>query len=163
MAMINCPECNTQISQKAKYCPKCGCQIRNINQVFLVIYAVVITLLAALYFLGFLGQNGKSEKDISVKTTLGQERIAYNLSKEYVKKYLNYPKIVRFPKIKESKDNIIDLGSGRYKIEGEVEYELANDQVYQTNYVCILINKGQNRWILESIQVFNKQPVNSSE
>jgi hypothetical protein len=160
MAMINCPECSTQISQKAKYCPKCGCQIRDKNQVFLIIYAVVITLLAGLYFLGFLGKN---ENPLTIKSVAGQERIAYNLSKEHVKKFLNYPKIVRFPKIKESKDNIIDLGSGRYKIDGELEYEMDDKIVYHTHYVCILINKGQNRWILESIQVYDKEPAKLNE
>lgn len=159
MAMINCPECNTQISQKAKQCPKCGCQIRNINQVFLIIYAVVITVLAGLYFLGILGQN---EKSIQIKTLAGQERIAFNLSKEYVKKHLNFPHIVRFPKLKESKDNIIDLGNGRYKIVGNVEYQPGSDSIHNAHYVCILINKGYNRWILESIQL-NDMPVIDSE
>ena len=27
MALINCPECNKQISDKAAACPNCGCPI----------------------------------------------------------------------------------------------------------------------------------------
>lgn len=27
MALINCPECNQQVSSQAKTCPKCGCPI----------------------------------------------------------------------------------------------------------------------------------------
>jgi len=108
---------------------------------------------------------GKVEllKELDNKSSINKKQIAYNLSKEYVKKFLDYPKIVRFPKIKESKDNIIDLGSGRYKIDGELEYELADEIVYHTHYVCILINKGQNRWILESIQVYDKEPAIKNE
>lgn len=29
MSLINCPECNKQISDKAKSCPNCGCPINN--------------------------------------------------------------------------------------------------------------------------------------
>ncbi len=29
MALINCPECNQQISDKATSCPKCGCPISS--------------------------------------------------------------------------------------------------------------------------------------
>ena len=160
MAMINCPECNAQISQKAKYCPKCGYQIRSINQIFLIVYAISITVLALLYFLGILGKN---ENPLTIQPTAGQERIAYNLSKEYVKKQLNYPRIVRFPKLRESKDNIVDLGGGRYKVEASVEYEINKNETNYVHYVCILINKGQNKWILESIQVFSQNDINNSE
>lgn len=38
MALINCPECNKEISDKAKSCPNCGCPI-NINAK----YKIVIT------------------------------------------------------------------------------------------------------------------------
>lgn len=153
--MINCPECKTQISEKAKHCPKCGCQIRNINQMFLIVYAVIVTVLAALFFLGILGKN---ENPIKIDSIGGQERIAYNLAKEYVKKYLNYPRIVKFPKIKESKDHIIDLGNGRYKIESNVKYEYKKGDWFENNFICILIHKGQNKWILESIQMLEKTP-----
>jgi hypothetical protein len=27
MALLNCPECNSEISEKAKLCPKCGMQL----------------------------------------------------------------------------------------------------------------------------------------
>ena len=29
MALINCPECNSQVSSKAKACPECGCPIQE--------------------------------------------------------------------------------------------------------------------------------------
>ena len=32
MALINCPECRQQISQKATICPNCGCPIGNPQQ-----------------------------------------------------------------------------------------------------------------------------------
>lgn len=31
MSLINCPECGKKISDKAKVCPGCGYEIRNIN------------------------------------------------------------------------------------------------------------------------------------
>lgn len=33
MALINCLECEAQISSKAKQCPKCGCPVENIEEV----------------------------------------------------------------------------------------------------------------------------------
>ena len=32
MALINCPECETEVSNKAKQCPKCGYPIENIKE-----------------------------------------------------------------------------------------------------------------------------------
>lgn len=29
MALIKCPECSSEISDKAKACPKCGCPIKE--------------------------------------------------------------------------------------------------------------------------------------
>ncbi|GHT51473.1 hypothetical protein AGMMS49982_09000 [Bacteroidia bacterium] len=29
MALINCPECGKQVSDKARKCPQCGCPIRD--------------------------------------------------------------------------------------------------------------------------------------
>lgn len=29
MALINCPECNKQVSNRAKICPNCGCPINT--------------------------------------------------------------------------------------------------------------------------------------
>ena len=150
MALINCPECNYQISQKAKYCPKCGCQIKNTNQILLIIYAVIITVLAIFYFLGFIGNK---YNPIQIKPKIGQERIAYNLSKDYVKKHLNYPRIVKFARLRDTKNNILELDSGRYKIESDITYEIEKGKSIKATYVCILINKGNNKWILESIQI----------
>ena len=36
MALINCPECNKEISDKAKSCPNCGCPI-NINTKYKIV------------------------------------------------------------------------------------------------------------------------------
>ena len=37
MALINCPECNKQISDKAQSCPHCGCPINSNNGYFIYI------------------------------------------------------------------------------------------------------------------------------
>lgn len=31
MALITCPECGKQISDKAKTCPNCGCPVSDMN------------------------------------------------------------------------------------------------------------------------------------
>ena len=31
MALIHCPECNKEISDKAKTCPHCGCPVEETN------------------------------------------------------------------------------------------------------------------------------------
>ncbi len=58
MALINCPECKTEISDKATACPKCGFNLNTppapksssgcINT--LTIFAIIILVLIVLYF-----------------------------------------------------------------------------------------------------------------
>lgn len=31
MALMKCPKCNKEISDKAKYCPNCGCEVSNMQ------------------------------------------------------------------------------------------------------------------------------------
>ncbi len=35
MSLINCPECNKEISDKAQICPHCGCPINNQDPIIL--------------------------------------------------------------------------------------------------------------------------------
>ena len=68
MALIKCPECNKEVSDRAVTCPHCGYQLRNVqNRAYRLvekehdrkckelIAGGIILLIAAIVFLFFLG------------------------------------------------------------------------------------------------------------
>ena len=52
MALIFCKECKRQISDKAKFCPHCGCSTRN-KKSGLGIAGMVMGIIACLYAFGY--------------------------------------------------------------------------------------------------------------
>ena len=50
MAMINCPECKTEVSSEAKICPKCGVRVKPSNAGAIV--AGIVLLIVAAILLG---------------------------------------------------------------------------------------------------------------
>lgn len=69
MAMIKCPECGTEVSDKAEKCPKCACPISNtqvqdkvqtIEQTSKkhkkqIIYAVLVTIIGVIVMISSAG------------------------------------------------------------------------------------------------------------
>lgn len=76
MALINCPECNTQVSDKAKECPKCafpinspevvkeevkvaevakeGCFLQTLNTGCLVFFGILLGIIVLMLLAGLL-------------------------------------------------------------------------------------------------------------
>ncbi|MDR2819771.1 MAG: zinc ribbon domain-containing protein [Desulfovibrio sp.] len=69
MALVKCPECGTQISDKASNCQKCGCPIEKngmpIKTACLILIAIVLVMSAFIYSVS----GKKSKQDASAKQT----------------------------------------------------------------------------------------------
>lgn len=73
MALIKCPECNSDVSSKAKTCPKCGVKIRksnfNIgNKKNIVVIVLIIILVLLLSMLVIKKNNENNYNDLLVET-----------------------------------------------------------------------------------------------
>lgn len=60
MALIGCKECGTEISNKAKACPKCGCRLR-ITSLFTKIIAWFFGISFALAIIGAVNDDGAKD------------------------------------------------------------------------------------------------------
>lgn len=58
MALINCRNCDTSISSKAKACPKCGMLIHEENFLLMVTIYAVFILASAIVYLRFSQTGG---------------------------------------------------------------------------------------------------------
>lgn len=100
MALIKCPECESEISDKAEACPKCGCPIQKIQSEtetdtvsfsevaqaparksrFLIILIISIILIILLFIIfGLFHLSGKNHQKTHIETT----DETYNLDKDY--------------------------------------------------------------------------------
>lgn len=57
MALINCKDCNNQISSTAKLCPNCGFNQKQDNAnkgcgILIIIYIIIFIVIAAIFVLG---------------------------------------------------------------------------------------------------------------
>lgn len=81
MALIKCPECGKEISDKASSCPNCGNRVKNnkvVNKKILVIFAVVMICLIILYLMKFMSKI--STDNYLYEKILGKEKsYVYNL------------------------------------------------------------------------------------
>lgn len=80
------------------------------------------------------------------------ERLAYNLSKDYVLENLKSPKTAEFPSLFESKNHVKNLGGGRYQIDSWVDSQNSFGANIRTRFSCIMINKGADRWGIEDLK-----------
>jgi hypothetical protein len=146
MALIQCPECNKQVSDAAKTCPHCGFQLssndvtkkpKKINGCLsvLIIAAVIMT---GLYILGSSGDNSSSNSD---NTT--NQFLAYNYAEDFVKQKLKSPSTAVFPEVSEKNEHITDLGSGKYKIDSWVDSQNGFGAMVRTNFSCTIIFEGE--------------------
>ena len=139
MALINCPECNHEISDQAKACPHCGCpvkkkvtradeQTKKNVKVFALILGAAILVVAAILLFG--GQSKGKPDDIS------SQHYQYALKAiEYVDQYLDYEISVY-----EAYNLLKDLESQSALPETE-----HGDATYYKNYVVEF-----NVWVIQT-------------
>jgi len=146
MALIKCPECNKQVSDAAKTCPHCGFQLisnditkkpKKVNGCLsiLIIAAAVLTIF---FIIGFFGDDSSSDSTNSTNNFL-----AYNYAEDFVKQKLKSPSTAIFPGVSEKNEHIIDLGSGKYKINSWVDSQNGFGAMLRTNFSCTIIFEGE--------------------
>lgn len=85
MALVNCPECNKEVSDTAKRCPHCGYKAKN-NKKMIIITSVIIVLLVV--FFVFKGSNSvigewKIDHYITKDGNISQDKIAEYYGETY--------------------------------------------------------------------------------
>ena len=66
MAMIKCPECSANISDKAKKCPHCGNPIKKVNKKIICILVIIfVTIVLLALFVGMMIKKQNSAKKVS--------------------------------------------------------------------------------------------------
>jgi len=147
MALINCPECKKEVSKTAKVCPHCGYKLKK-KKGCLYYIGIAILIVIGLVIIELATQDNSSSSD----RDFGGERLAYNLSKDYVLQNLKSPKSAKFPGLFESKNHVTDLGGGRYKIVSWVDSKNSFGAEIRTEYSCIMVNKGGDKWGIEELK-----------
>ncbi|MBD5535635.1 MAG: zinc ribbon domain-containing protein [Lachnospiraceae bacterium] len=93
MALINCPECNKEISNTAKTCPNCGykinkekCIFRILNNTITFILSIILDIVVGIIGISLFNK-GKSEMLfwVQMKRDLGVEDAIYCIRN--IKKY----------------------------------------------------------------------------
>lgn len=95
MALIQCPECGKEISDKAKKCPNCGYQIRKINKLIPLLAAIVIIAICGIVIFQVLNSEKDSElqQEVSDNTEAATEIMDVtdtDIVKEQEEKYSRY-------------------------------------------------------------------------
>lgn len=75
----------------------------------------------------------------------------YVMSQEFVEQRLKSPSTAKFPT--HSKEMVGYLGDNRYQVISYVDSQNSYGAVLRARYVCILIDAGNNKWILENIEI----------
>ncbi|MFZ5940279.1 MAG: zinc ribbon domain-containing protein [Bacteroidota bacterium] len=107
MALINCPECNKEVSNSAKTCPHCGFELivpiknkpysteikskKSNGCIGLLILGVLIFIIIAIIF------STKESSPTDNKTTQPNKFLAYNYAEDFVKQNLKAPSTAKFP------------------------------------------------------------------
>ena len=153
MALINCPECNKEISDAVKNCPHCGYPLRKKNGIKLSLKTVgIITgvlLMAALIFKIISSNSLNDTEKISVKrvndaivsignVTLRSEKSIDSAEKEYeelsgkCKRHVNNYKVLKearteYDKLRADETKSLITKIGNVKIDSKNDIEKAED------------------------------------
>ena len=61
MALIKCPECGKEISDKAKKCPNCACSLKKNKKVIIIVLSTIMLLTIGLIIFYIYSQNTYNE------------------------------------------------------------------------------------------------------
>lgn len=96
MALINCPECGKEISDKAKSCPNCGAKVKKtgIIAVMCIIVMIVVVVIAGIYFVVNRNRtNHKNQVSNQEKVNDIEKDTEKEIIKEQESKYERYVNI----------------------------------------------------------------------
>ena len=83
----------------------------------------------------------KEDRELSSKKVS-----AWVAVQQFVKKKAQSPSSVRFPGWIHTDDRIESLGNDRYRSVGKVEYKNAFGVVLESEFICEVIDKGNENW-----------------
>jgi len=154
MGLINCPECEKQVSDSAPSCPHCGYQLikdekpeyvfpkkrRKISSLGWAFMIIVVILI-----IGFLKDCGSDSGDTDNKTKYYSGHDAYLEAQSFVKKQLKSPSTAEFPYYNKVENNVKYLGTNKYKIESWVDSQNSFGATIRTNFSCTIIFIGNGQ------------------
>jgi len=150
MALVNCPECKKDVSNKAKLCPHCGYKMQKRSGCLPMLGIVILISLAIVVIDANI--NSEVNTSNSPRKDYTSERLAYNLSKDYVLENIKSPSSADFPGLFESKNHVKDLGGGRFEVNSWVDSENSFGAKIRTRYSCIMIKRSNDRWGIENLK-----------
>jgi len=146
MALINCPECQKQVSELAQTCPHCGFRLRNNDNSqkpkkvngCLAILIIAAVLISAIFLIGLF--NNDSTDNVNTPNKF----LAYEYAEQFVKKGLKSPSTAKFPSYSEKEGQITDLGGGEYRINSWVDSQNSFGAEIRTSFSCKIKFDGEN-------------------
>jgi len=164
MALINCPECGQQVSDKAESCPSCGVGIAakpeagktdqptkeadNAKETAQGC-AIMIVIMAALVW--WVWPSGNSDSDSSRPRPEHSASGAYVMCQDFVEKRLRAPSTADFPW--GYSDYVTDLGGGKYRVRAYVDAENAFGGTVRNSFDCTVKYIGNDKWRLETLDL----------
>lgn len=152
MAMIKCPECGKEISDKASSCPNCGCPMSTsvgnsgmgkISKWKVIIFSVIAIIVIITVLL--LLKN---------KIPEGYTKEYYREAKVFVEsceKYIDNPANEKLPETGEIFDEVFDemiKNSNKYT---QKDYELAEQELYTSTALLIYSSDNEKQDLIDAI------------
>lgn len=166
MGLINCAECNKQISEKAGSCPNCGHPLASSDQPaaeqkstskpekksagigcggFLIAIFVILVILIA------IGSGGSGGGSSTPKYAGPSESMAWQMTQDFVEKRLNSPSTAEFPRLHEINDGITKTGN-EYTINAYVDAQNGFGAQIRQRFTVSVRYDGQDKWSLIDIE-----------
>lgn len=160
--LSQCAVCGGQISISAEACPHCGepITIKKLGAgkaqekkggisggvgCFVIVIVIFFFIIA-----GKDAAQKASDPPKDIPTAAG----AYYISQEFVKKQLKAPSTAEFPSSSDQDVSIAEVSKGTYKVRAYVDAQNTFGAKIRNRYVCVVKYEGNQKWILETIDVF---------
>jgi len=161
MALIECPECKREISDKAVSCPHCGYQQQKTKKapekkksspngclvaiLIIIVFAVISQLMP----------DDNSEPEKSTKAIDNHSPgLAYITIEKLVKRDLKSPKTAEFPSYKEKLKHTKYIGSNTYKINSYVDSQNSFGALVRTKFSCEVVFTGGDNIRMKNLQFY---------
>lgn len=147
MALINCPECNKEVSDKALNCPNCGNPITEVESYNVnnyetksnsgggclknILVAIIIIIVGVTLVNLFTDDKG-STSNVSEHSEL----LAYSYAMDCVKSRLKSPSTAEFPSSIEKKQSTKSSSYGVYVIKSWVDSQNSFGAMIRSNFEC---------------------------
>lgn len=147
MALINCPECNHEISDQSISCPNCGYPIKDKKKPVTKKKSSTSGCFPAILLIGlFLAvvifwprSEDNTPKDIPHSSML-----AYDLVSKQALNGLKAPKSAEFPDISTRNAHTKYLGDGRYEINSYVDSQNSFGAMLRTYFTAVIKFTGDS-------------------